>query len=181
MIALTQAAIVEKDINGMIVWMSMQTRPPYMGIKYVRAVTSTDTHAHTHTLKSYSPLFCVSVSWIFLSYAAIQAFCLINNLSVMYRTPTLIWLSVKCAWRWPPAPSFSLSLVLCLQNQQWHSTLSLPCRCVIVLAVWHACSCVHLCVCVCRVEDGGAILKGLQLHLNGIIGHDGWLLPFHGV
>lgn len=30
-------------------------------------------------------------------------------------------------------------------------------------------------------EDGGAILKGLQLHLNGIIGHDGWLLPFHSV
>lgn len=34
---------------------------------------------------------------------------------------------------------------------------------------------------VCRDEDEGAILKGLQLHLNGIIRHDGWRLPFHNV
>lgn len=46
-----------------------------------------------------------------------------------------------------------------------------------------------VCVCWCArrvstragMEDGGAILKGLQLHLNGIIGHDGLLLPFHSV
>lgn len=34
-----------------------------------------------------------------------------------------------------------------------------------------------LCLFARRDEDGRAILKGLQLHLNGIIRHDGWLLP----
>lgn len=37
------------------------------------------------------------------------------------------------------------------------------------------------CIYMCGDEDEGAILKGLQLHLNGIIGHDGWRLPFHNV
>lgn len=41
--------------------------------------------------------------------------------------------------------------------------------------VWSADRC-NRCVCV-SVERSDAILKGLQLHRNGIIGHDGWLLP----
>lgn len=41
----------------------------------------------------------------------------------------------------------------------------------------HACDRpIGVIVCVC-VERSDAILKGLQLHLNGIIGHDRWLLP----
>lgn len=32
---------------------------------------------------------------------ATWAFCLINNLSVMYRAATFIWLSARWVWRWP--------------------------------------------------------------------------------
>lgn len=39
MIALTQAAVVEEDINGVFARMSMETHLPYMGIEYVHAVT----------------------------------------------------------------------------------------------------------------------------------------------
>lgn len=45
--------------------------------------------------------------------------------------------------------------------------------------VTHACF--WPCIYGCRDEDEGAILKGLQLHLNGIIRHDGWRLLFHNV
>lgn len=38
-IALTQAAVVGEDINGVFVRMSMETRLPYMGISCVHAVT----------------------------------------------------------------------------------------------------------------------------------------------
>lgn len=145
----------------------LKTCLPYMGIFVAR------TCSHKSLAGPPAPTpNSTTVSWISLSlsYAAIQAFCLINNLSVMYRTPALIWLSVKCVWRWLPA-LFLLSFSLCLQNQPWYSNppsqLTGPCSWCIF----------SLCLFARRDEDGRAILKGLQLHLNGIIRHDAWLLP----
>lgn len=57
MIALTHAAVVGEDINGVFVRTSMETSLPYMGIKYVRAIT----HTHIKKIKNPAPS-SVSVS-----------------------------------------------------------------------------------------------------------------------
>lgn len=101
-------------------------------------------------------LLSLSVS-LSLRYAAIWAFCLINNLSVMYWMLALIQFSVRCVGRKLPPPSLLPSLHKVAHAHFW------------------------LCIYGCRDEDERAILKGLQLHLNGIIRHDGWRLPFHNV
>ena len=120
-----------------------------------------------------------------LRYAAIRAFCLINNLSVMYWTLALIWFSVRCVVRklpappHPPPPFFQppppLSPYLRLFLPPYFPPFLPPS----LHKVTHASF--WLCVYGCRDQDEGAILKGLQLHLNGIIRHDGWRLPFHNV
>lgn len=97
--------------------------------------------------------------------AATRPFCLINNLSVMYRAPTLIWLSARWVWRWPSPLLTLLFLPLFFHPPRADSHKRTG------PSQEGACAIARSCVCV---ERRDAILKGLQLHLNGIIGHDRW-------
>lgn len=142
----------------------MKTCLPYMG-----------THSHTH-IRVSQPL--LASRRLNLSQLCCNSSLLFNKQFVSDVSNASSNLIVGEMCMEVAACSLSPSVALSVQPALiFYPFLPLQ-VCVCVRAAWYVCVRVHY---VCRDEDGGAILKGLQLHLNGVIGHDGWLLPFHNV
>lgn len=125
----------------------------------------------SHTQKSRTPsqlFFCLSN----LSKLCCNSTLLFNKqfVSDVLNASSNLIVCEMCA-EVLPAPRLSV----CTSNSDIQPLLSPAGVCLCAHHVTHVHEHFSACVCVNQDEDGRAILKALQLHLNSIIRHDGWL------